>query len=213
MILGIHESGNLECLKVPQINILIVGSLEAWENPFWSQGAQDFQVTCIGSRRQPWVSTELPRFSLCWLHGKKAMETWHARAALELRVMIEVKVVKPGTFPLGFPTGIFQWTPPSLASVQTCYLGILWVQHLLKSFTYFGPSHPGECQVLYRCAEGWIHAPNIATRRSNETDLHLLLILHWHWWAQGLLSWLHKGRRRGEVAQMDFFSIPFLTSV
>lgn len=134
------------------------------------------------------------------------------RAALELRVMIEVEVVKPGTFPLGFPTGIFQWTPPLLATVQTCYSGILWVQHLLKSFTYFGPLHPGEWQVLCRCAEGWIHAPNIATRRSNETDLHLLLILHWHWWAQGLLSWLHKGRRRGEVAQMDFFSIPFLTS-
>lgn len=80
VVLGIYESENLECLKVPRINILVAGSLEAWENPFWSQHAQGFQVTFVGSRSRPWASTELPRFSLCWLLGKKSVEIWHKRA-------------------------------------------------------------------------------------------------------------------------------------
>jgi len=74
------------------------------------------------------------------------------------------------------------------------------------------PLHPGEWQVLCRCAGGWILVPNITTRRSNQADLHLLLTLDWHWRAQGLLIRLHKWWRRGEAAQMDLFSITILTS-
>lgn len=40
------------------------------------------------------------------------METWRGRAALELRGVIEVEAVKPGMFPLGFPTGASQRNPP-----------------------------------------------------------------------------------------------------
>lgn len=61
-------------LKSPKLTHL------SWE-------ALKYEKTLSGARvlrASRLLSMELPRFSLCWLHGKKAMETWHEWAAPEL---------------------------------------------------------------------------------------------------------------------------------
>lgn len=78
------EFFNLECPKISNINTTVPGNLKALGCPLWSQCTQGFQVTCVESRNVHRVSTELPRFSACWLHGKKAMGNWHESTALEL---------------------------------------------------------------------------------------------------------------------------------
>lgn len=76
---------------------------------------------------------------------------------------------------------------------------------VLSFYNFFRPLHQGEWCVFHRRAGGWIHTPNIM-RRSKRNGLLLQLTLDWHWRAQKLLPWLHKGRRCVEVAQVYLFS-------
>ncbi|KAJ7408748.1 hypothetical protein BTVI_58624 [Pitangus sulphuratus] len=86
---------------------------------------QGFQVTGVGSRSQPRVSRELPRFHS---DGSMARNPWKLGVdglALEPRAVTEAELLNLGHFRLGFPTGVSQRNPPLLDNIQARYFGIL----------------------------------------------------------------------------------------